>query len=191
MQLDKRQHYIHSIWPKVILTVGIAATLICLIVFSLYDFRSSSITHHARIINLRLKQKERRMASLNEMFRLDALMAAETGDTSWVNSYLIHKHEFDKLNDELYKAEPDININNYKEVRFQFACEDSALKYVQQGRLNEAKRILYDKGYQQVNNLVTQKLLKLQQTFEERDEKYTAYPGRAMPTGCIFSGLLL
>lgn len=172
MQRRIKQAYIHSVWPKIILTVGIAATLICLIIFSLYDFKVSSNTHNSRITNLRLKQMERRMASLNEMFRLDALMAAETGNNAWVNSYISHKNEFNRLNNVIYQEDHGINIGSYRDVQLQFEYEDSALALVMKGKLDEAKNILYDKEYQQVNNTVTQKMLKLQQDFEERDERF-------------------
>lgn len=174
MSKGNRQAYIHSIWPKIILTVGIGATLLCLIIFSYYDFNISKNNHSSRITNLRLKQMERRMASLNEMFKLDALMAAETEDTSWVRSYVKHKMEFSKLNKIIHETDPEINILAMPEVQYQFKMETDALANVLHGQSEEAKILLYDKGYQQINNIVTQKLLKLQQEFEDRDERYNS-----------------
>jgi signal transduction histidine kinase len=126
-----------------------------------------------------MKQTERRIASLNELFRLDALMAAETGDTGWTRSYVNHKLEFDRLSKIIQNTEPEINIAGLTEVRYQFKIETDALAYVQRGQLDEARSLLYDKGYQQINNIVTQKLLKLQQQFEEKDENYNRISERS------------
>jgi signal transduction histidine kinase len=159
-------------WPIIILSLGIAITIVALVVFAIYDYTTIQNNHELRIENLNYQRTLVALNSSEELMNMDINMAAEAGDQLWLKQYEEHKAGWEKAISEL--SQDSLNLDLHPLVHHRvFSLEDKAVKLIEDGKYTEANKIMHDINFDTENEKLHQKIKQVEQSLLKKEKKQT------------------